>query len=81
MSEPEGLYYSVAHLPLILVDTGGTFNKRYEPLDGQLVVTSGSSAMRSILASAEMNLDVTWLQPVCKDSLEMTGADRDAIVA
>ncbi|HSH84821.1 MAG TPA: asparaginase domain-containing protein [Guyparkeria sp.] len=81
MSESEALCFSAVGLPLILVDTGGTFNKRYEPLDGQLIVTSGSSAMRSILASAEMNLDVTWLQPVCKDSLEMTDADRDAIVA
>ena len=67
-------------LPLIVVDTGGTFNKRYRPADGALVVESGSEAVREILDSAAHNLDVTWLQPVCKDSLEMTDVDRREIV-
>ena len=67
-------------LRLIVVDTGGTFNKRYRPTDGTLVVEPGSAAARSILGSAADNLEIDWLQPVCKDSLEMTGADRGAIV-
>ncbi|MCL7745354.1 asparaginase domain-containing protein [Guyparkeria hydrothermalis] len=66
---------------LIVVDTGGTFNKRYRPTDGKLVVESGSPAARAILESAQENLDVEWLQPVCKDSLEMTESDREEIVA
>lgn len=68
-------------LPIILVDTGGTFNKCYRPAAGNLVVEPGARAAREILRSAEMNLDVDWLEPVCKDSLDMTDADRDAIVA
>ncbi len=68
-------------MPVIVMDTGGTFNKRYRPTDGTLVVESGASAVREILRSAEGNLDIEWLQPVCKDSLEMTDADRAAIVA
>lgn len=68
-------------LSIILVDTGGTFNKCYRPTDGTLVVESGARAAREILRSAEMNLDIDWLEPVCKDSLDMTEADRDAIVA
>lgn len=67
-------------LSIILVDTGGTFNKRYRPTDGTLVVEPGARAAREILRSAEMNLDIDWLEPVCKDSLEMTDADRGAIV-
>ncbi|KTG16387.1 MULTISPECIES: asparaginase domain-containing protein [unclassified Guyparkeria] len=66
---------------VIVVDTGGTFNKCYRPVDGQLVVEAGSPAAREILESARDNLDVDWLQPVCKDSLEMTDADREVIVA
>ena len=66
---------------LIVVDTGGTFNKQYRPVDGSLAVEGGSSAARRILASAEGNLDIDWLQPVCKDSLEMTASDREEIVA
>ncbi|MFI9652010.1 asparaginase domain-containing protein [Guyparkeria halopsychrophila] len=68
-------------LSIILVDTGGTFNKRYRPTDGALVVEPGGMAVGAILDSAEMNLDLEWLQPVCVDSLEMTDADRDALVA
>ena len=67
-------------LRLIVVDTGGTFNKHYRPTDGALVVASGSPAARAILDAAAENLDVDWLQPVCKDSLEMTETDRDEIV-
>ncbi|MCL7751812.1 asparaginase domain-containing protein [Guyparkeria hydrothermalis] len=67
--------------PVILVDTGGTFNKRYRPRDGSLVVEPGAQAAREILRSAERNLDIDWLQPVCKDSLEMTDVDRETIVA
>lgn len=66
---------------IILLDTGGTFNKRYRPTDGSLVVAPGARAAREILRSAGMNLAIDWLEPVCKDSLEMTDADRDAIVA
>jgi len=51
-------------LPVIVMDTGGTFNKRYRPTDGTLVVESGASAVREILRSAEGNLDIEWLQPV-----------------
>ncbi len=68
-------------LSIILVDTGGTFNKRYRPTDGTLVVEPGARAAREILRSAEMNLDIDWLEPVCKDSLDMKDIDRDAIVA
>lgn len=66
---------------IILVDAGGTFNKRYRPTYGALTVEPGALAAREILRSAEMNLDIEWLDPVCKDSLEMTDADREAIVA
>ncbi|MDG4867384.1 asparaginase domain-containing protein [Guyparkeria sp. 1SP6A2] len=67
-------------LPVILMDTGGTFNKCYEPVSGNLVVQPGSQAARAILTSASVNLDLRWSQPVCKDSLDMTDGDRAEIV-
>lgn len=66
--------------PVVLMDTGGTFSKRYDPVEGNLAVQSGSRAARSVLASAMANLDLHWIQPVCKDSLEMTDDDRARIV-
>jgi len=67
--------------PILLVDTGGTFNKRYDPVAGRLRVEGASGPARRILASAEGNLELKVLQPVCKDSLEMTSDDREAVVA
>ncbi len=67
-------------LPVVLMDAGGTFNKRYDPVEGSLCVQAGSQAARAILASAMANLDLHWSQPVCKDSLEMTDDDRDQVV-
>ncbi|HER34064.1 MAG: asparaginase [Halothiobacillaceae bacterium] len=66
---------------LIVVDTGGTFNKRYRPVDGSLTVERGCAAARAILDSASGNLAIDWLQPVCKDSLEIDETDRATIVA
>jgi len=68
-------------LPILLVDTGGTFNKRYDPVAGLLRVAGGSGAAERILAAATDNLAIRYLQPVCKDSLEMTPDDREAVVA
>ncbi|WP_372592106.1 asparaginase domain-containing protein [Guyparkeria sp.] len=68
-------------LPVLLVDAGGTFNKRYDPIRGDLQVVPGHAAVDMIVASARENLDLVCVQPVCKDSLEMTDADREAIVA
>jgi L-asparaginase len=66
---------------MLLVDTGGTFNKRYDPVAGLLRVAEGSDAAGRILASASENLALEYVQPVCKDSLEMTSEDREAVVA
>ncbi|MFW6041479.1 MAG: asparaginase domain-containing protein [Guyparkeria sp.] len=67
-------------LPVLLVDAGGTFNKRYDPIDGELQVAPGHAALDAILASGRQNLDLERVQPVCKDSLEMTDEDREAII-
>jgi L-asparaginase len=66
---------------LLLIDTGGTFNKRYDPIGGTLEASAGSAAVEAILGSTAGNWRVRVLQPVCKDSLEMTEADRQAVVA
>ncbi|MGM0517394.1 MAG: asparaginase domain-containing protein [Pseudomonadota bacterium] len=68
-------------LPLLLVDTGGTFNKRYDPVGGTLRVADESGAAGTILASAAGNLAVRAIRPVSKDSLDMTSEDRETVVA
>ncbi|MFN2380954.1 MAG: asparaginase domain-containing protein [Guyparkeria sp.] len=78
MTDPIATPFSAS---LLLVDAGGTFNKRYDPVSGSLEVQGGSAAAAAILSSAGRNLSVRTLQPVCKDSLEMTDADREAVIA
>ena len=65
---------------LVLINTGGTFNKRYDPVSGQLAVAEDAEAVLGSLRSAMANLSLHVVEPVHKDSLEMTAADRLRIV-
>ena len=64
---------------ILVINTGGTFNKRYDEISGELYVPSDESAIDAILAEFRGNLDVRVLGLVHKDSLAMTGADRGLI--
>ncbi|MFP4295338.1 MAG: asparaginase domain-containing protein [Halothiobacillaceae bacterium] len=63
----------------LLVNTGGTLNKRYDPLTGQLYVPGDQQAVDRLLAPFADNIPVRIAAPLHKDSLEMTDADRGAI--
>ena len=59
---------------ILIIDTGGTFNKIYNPLNGQLEIDTTNQALKS-LAKAWLT-DFNIVNVVGKDSLEMTEEDR-----
>lgn len=68
--------YNFAMQPLRIINTGGTFNKRYDPIAGELVVPADDRAVESALASMRPNLDPVVSGAIYKDSLQMDDADR-----
>lgn len=70
---------SQSSFPVVIINTGGTFNKRYQPLTGLLTVASDERTIEELLHSAAPNLDMHLIGVVHKDSLEMTQDDRASI--
>ena len=64
---------------ILIVNTGGTFNKRYNPLAGQLEVPSDSIALEQILQYF-YNLSYELKNIIHKDSLDMLESDRKILV-
>lgn len=64
---------------ILIINTGGTFNKRYNPLKGELEVPKDGIAVESILQYCN-NTSYELLNIIHKDSLEMTEEDRELIV-
>jgi L-asparaginase len=63
---------------MLIINTGGTFNKRYDPIKGELVVPQDNSAIEAILTSLVMD-DISLQGILYKDSLEMDDLDRSAL--
>lgn len=59
---------------MLILNSGGTFNKRYNPLNGELEVPFDNSAVERVLQSVECDYNLAGV--VYKDSLEMTINDR-----
>lgn len=64
---------------ITVINTGGTFNKRYNPLSGELDVPKDSLALDEIISYC-YNIDFEVLNIISKDSLEMNDDDRELIV-
>jgi len=64
---------------ILIINTGGTFNKRYNPLKGELEVPQDGIAVESILQYCN-NTSYELLNIIHKDSLEMSEIDRELIV-
>lgn len=64
---------------ILIINTGGTFNKRYNPLKGELEVPKDGIAVESILQYCN-NTSYELLNIIHKDSLEMSEFDRELIV-
>ncbi len=62
---------------MLILNTGGTFNKRYNPLSGELEVPVDNVALEQILASFSEKPSLAGA--VYKDSLEMGSEDRKQI--
>lgn len=64
---------------MLIINTGGTFNKRYNPLKGELEVPTDSVAPESILKYF-YNLKYKLINIIHKDSLDMLKSDREELV-
>ena len=59
---------------ILIISTGGTFNKHYNPQNGTLEIDKTSSALQEIASKWLCNFEI--LNIIGKDSLEMTNQDR-----
>ena len=59
---------------MLILNSGGTFNKRYNQINGELEVPYDNYAIEKILESIDIDYDLAGV--VYKDSLEMDVNDR-----
>ena len=64
---------------MLIINTGGTFNKRYNPIKGELEVPKDSNALEDVLKHF-YNLKYEIKNIIHKDSLKMQMSDREEIV-
>lgn len=62
---------------MLILNTGGTFNKRYDPKSGELFVPTDNTAIDSIISVFSNPITIEGL--LYKDSLEMTHYDRELL--
>ncbi|WP_294952334.1 asparaginase domain-containing protein [Sulfurovum sp.] len=58
----------------LIISTGGTFNKIYDPIKGDLVIDETSAAVREIASKWLCSFEL--MNIIGKDSLAMTNQDR-----
>jgi len=63
---------------IFILNTGGTFNKVYDKITGELIVPKNNKAIKKILSSFSEKIDFTGI--IFKDSLEMNQYDRDKVM-
>ena len=66
-------------MKITVLNTGGTFNKRYNPIKGLLEVPSDNIALDKIVKSC-FNVEFDIKNIVSKDSLDFTQEDREIIL-
>ena len=64
---------------ILLIDTGGTFNKIYNPLNGELPVDITSVALRTIASKWLCEFEI--INIIGKDSLHINNQDRLLLLA
>ncbi|MFZ2968538.1 MAG: asparaginase domain-containing protein [Sulfuricurvum sp.] len=62
---------------MLILNTGGTFNKRYNPLTGELFVPSDNHAIETIVRRWIISSTIQGI--IFKDSLEMDDSDRELL--
>ncbi len=70
-----------SHKPMTikLLITGGTIDKQYNEIDGELIFTQ--SCIEDMLAQGRAKLDISLETVMLKDSLDMDDNDRQQILA
>jgi len=63
-------------MDVLALNTGGTLNKRYDPIRGELFVPQDNQAVESILAVLQGNVACRIQGLLYKDSLDMNEQDR-----
>ena len=63
---------------MLILNTGGTFNKRYNPISGTLDVPYDNHAVEAVLKALHVS-HTPLAGVVYKDSLQMTSDDRKMI--
>ena len=64
---------------ILLISTGGTFNKVYDPLKGELIIDGTSSTLEEIASKWLCEFEI--INIIAKDSLEMNSQDRLELLA
>ena len=64
---------------MLIVNTGGTFNKIYDPISGELLVARNDRAVKSALEPFARTLKYSITGTIYKDSLEMDDHDREEL--
>lgn len=64
---------------ILIINTGGTFNKKYDPLNGTLFVDTSSNALEDI--ASKWLCEFKILNIIGKDSLDITNQDRLELLA
>lgn len=64
---------------ILIINTGGTFNKQYNPLNGSLVIKENNDCVEEILKSSHVQ-GVELQGIIYKDSLDITVKDRELLV-
>lgn len=66
-------------MKLTIINTGGTFNKIYNPISGLLEVRKDSFLLDDVLKIL-YNIELEVKNIISKDSLDMTDSDREILV-
>jgi len=64
---------------VLILNSGGTFNKRYNPISGEMEVPYDNYAVEKIVNSLEIDFDLAGV--VYKDSLDMDMDDRKMVAS
>ena len=66
-------------MEILIINTGGTFNKVYQPVSGNLIVPKDDKAIYKIVDKI-VNCKVEVKGIIYKDSLDMTHRDREELL-
>ncbi len=64
---------------ILIISTGGTFNKVYNPINGKLIIDEESKALEEIASKWLCKFEI--INMIGKDSLDITNQDRLLLLA